>query len=175
MKIYSQKFRSVLVLEDDAIITFRDGLIGFSDETEFVLLQREQSPRVAWLQSVKTPEFAIPVISTHELAFDYPDIPIERAHRAEGLPGIDEHTALMVVLTCQKGMMPTVNLMAPIVVDSRTRSGGQVLLEGSRFGTRELPHFVPREALPKDDSKQTEGGLMGSQTSDAFEIERAVS
>ena len=175
MKIYSQKFRSVLVLDDNDVITFQGGLIGFSDETEFVLLQRDQSPRVAWLQSVSTPELAVPVISIHQLAFDYPDVPIAGAQRAEGLGPIDEHSAIMVVLTCQKGMMPTVNLMAPIIVDSRTRRGAQVLLHGTRFGIRELPHFVPRELTPHEEPADVDAGMITVQPSEAYEIERALS
>ncbi len=143
MRVESRKFNTVIEMEDDKVIQFPFGLIGFADEREFVLLEREQSPRVAWLQSVKTPELALPVVSGHELGADYPDVPLEGALYADRMAPIGEDTALMVVLTCQTGMAPTVNMMSPIVVDAKTRTGAQLILQGTRFASREILSLRP--------------------------------
>jgi flagellar assembly factor FliW len=138
MRIESRKFNTTFEVQEDQLIRFPRGLIGLATETEFVLIHREQSPHIAWLQSIRTPELALPVVSSHDLAQEYPDVPLD----AE-LAGIDgaraeDDTAVMVVLTAQQGMPPTVNLMSPIVVDAARRIGGQVMLSGSRFRSREL-------------------------------------
>ena len=143
MRVESHKFRTVLDLHHEQIIHFPQGLIGLSGEKEFVLFEREQSPRVAWLQSVRTPELALPVVSGHELAHEYPDVPVDRALFSDDLPPLDEDTAVMVVLTCQLGMPPTVNMTSPILVDTRTRQGRQVILQGTRFATREILALRP--------------------------------
>jgi flagellar assembly factor FliW len=147
MRVECRKFNIVLDIDDDKIIRFPRGLIGFADETEFVMIEREQSPRIAWLQSVKTPELALPVVSGHELVVEeeYPDVPFESAVYSENMEPVGEETALMVVLTCQSGMDPTVNLASPILVDSKTRTGAQVILQGSRFASREVLSLRPME------------------------------
>jgi flagellar assembly factor FliW len=141
MRVESRKFNTVMDLEDDSVILFPHGLIGFADETEFVLIEREQSPRIAWLQSVHNPDLALPVVSGHELDEEYPDVPIEGAMYSDRLAPLDADTALMVVLTCEAGMVPTVNMVSPIVVDAKTRTGTQVILQGTRFACREILSF----------------------------------
>ncbi len=143
MRVESRKFNTVIEMEDDKVIQFPFGLIGFANEKEFVLLERDQSPRIAWLQSVNTPELALPVISGHELSEDYPDVPLASALYADRLAPMGEETALMLVLTCQHGMAPTINMMSPIVVDAKTRTGAQLILQGTRFASREVLTLRP--------------------------------
>ncbi len=50
----------------------------------------------------------------------------------------------MAVLSAPPSGLATVNLMAPILVDTAAKKGAQVLLDGTRFSTREL-YFQPRE------------------------------
>jgi flagellar assembly factor FliW len=157
MRVESRKFKTVIEMEDDKVIQFPFGLIGFSDEKQFVLLEREQSPRIAWLQSVTNPDLALPVVSGHELGEDYPDVPLEEAMYAERVKPIGEDTALMVVLTCQSGMAPTINMMSPIVVDARTRTGAQLILTGTRFASREVLTLRPFADEPAGLPHQTSG------------------
>jgi flagellar assembly factor FliW len=143
MRVESRKFNTTFEMEADKVIHFPFGLIGFAEEKEFVLLEREQSPRIAWLQSVNNPELALPVVSGHELCEDYPDVPLDDAIYADRVGSISDETALMVVLTCQSGMAPTINMMSPIVVDAKTRTGAQLILQGTRFASREVLTLRP--------------------------------
>ena len=143
MRVESRKFNTIIELEDDKVIQFPNGLIGFADEKEFILLEREQSPRIAWLQSVNNPDLALPVVSGHELGEDYPDVPLSDALYADRVGDIGDDTAVMLVLTCQHGMAPTINMMSPIVVDAKTRTGAQLILQGTRFASREVLTLRP--------------------------------
>jgi flagellar assembly factor FliW len=156
MRVESRKFNTVLELDEQDVIRFPHGLIGFADETRFVLLERENSPRIAWLQSVDNPDLALPVVSCHDLAEQpYPDVAVEEAVYFDDGFETGEDTAMMVVLTCQVGMAPTVNMVAPLVVDSRTRTGMQVLLQNTRFETRHPLALRPLEdELPSKYSMQ---------------------
>jgi len=156
MRVESRKFNTVLELDETDVIRFPHGLIGFAAETRFVLLERDNSPRIAWLQSVDNPDLALPVISCHDLAEQpYPDVEVQKAVYFDDEIETGEDTAVMVVLTCQNGMVPTVNLVAPLVVDSRTRTGVQVLLQNSKFDTRQPLSLRPLEdELPPKYSMQ---------------------
>jgi flagellar assembly factor FliW len=163
MKILSRKFNTVLEVEAESVIRFPHGIIGFSDEKEFVLVEREQSPRIAWLQSVHNADLAFPVVSSHDLAAPYPDVPLADAVYSNRLGAIDDDdAAVLIVLTCQPGMNPTVNLTAPIVVNARTRCGTQVILQGSRYASRELRDLRPDNGpLPGSQPEPTASGAPG--------------
>ncbi len=73
------------------------------------------------------------------------------AAHAAGLQGSEDDFAVLVVLCAPIGQPATVNLLAPIVINSETRTGGQVILDGSRFSTREV--FVAPVAEATQDDK----------------------
>lgn len=145
MRIETTRFGVVEAAEEE-VIRFRAGLIGFPAEKEYVLIPHGSSSMIAWLQSVATPDLAFPVASAHGFVADYPDIPLEPiARRADIGDSIDD-LAILAVLSAPRNQSATVNLLAPLIVNSRTREGAQVFLEGSKFSTRELfviPKHVP--------------------------------
>jgi flagellar assembly factor FliW len=143
MQINSQRF-GVVDLQDDAVLSFPSGIIGFPREQTFALIPHQGSEYLAWLQSMSNPELAFPVVSAHFYGDSYPDVSVVDAANASGISGAPEDFAILAVLCAPKGQPATVNLMAPIVVNSTTRVGAQVILEGSRFSTREV--FVAPQA-----------------------------
>lgn len=137
MNIESQRF-GTLDINDEEILSFPQGVIGFSSEQRFALVPHHGSGYIAWLQSVSTPELAFPVVSAHAFGDKYPDVPVSAAANEAGIEGDDETLAVMVVLCALSGQPATVNLLAPIVVNAQTRKGAQVILEGTRYSTREF-------------------------------------
>ena len=137
MQINSQRF-GVVDLEDDAVLSFPSGIIGFPREQAFALIPHQGSNYLAWLQSVHNPALAFPVVSAHFYGETYPDVSVVGPAHAAGVRGTATDFAVLVVLCAPIGQPATVNLMAPIVVNSTTRTGGQIILEGSRFSTREV-------------------------------------
>lgn len=137
MQINSQRF-GVVELADDAVLNFPEGIIGFPRERSFALIPHQGSTYLAWLQSTTKPELAFPVVSAHYFPDSYPDIQVGPAANAAGVRGAEGDFAVLVVLCAPSGQPATVNLLAPIIVNSETRTGAQVILEGSRFSTREI-------------------------------------
>src|SRR3954466_12442023 len=148
MQINSQRF-GVVEFDDDAVLSFPAGIIGFPREHSFALIPHQGSTYLAWLQSLSKPELAFPVVSAHYFLQGYPDIPVSPAANAAGLPGKDDEFAVLVVLCAPIGQPATVNLLAPIVINIESRTGAQVILDGSRFSTREI--FVAPQAAPAED------------------------
>ncbi len=144
MNIESTRFGSIECEETD-IIEFASGIIGFPEEKRFILIRHGESQAIGWLQSAGDSTLAFPVVSAHGLMPEYPDVPVHRAAVAAGLEGTEEDFAVMAVLSAPQGQPATVNLLAPVVVNSSTRKGAQVFLEGSRFTTRELFMMPPME------------------------------
>lgn len=135
--IQSERFGTIEMASEE-VIHFPAGVVGFPAEREFVLVRHGEASVVAWLQSVKTPGLALPVVSAHSLAPDYPDVALEALAERAGLGSNPDELAIVVVLCAPRGLPATVNLLAPIVVNAATRKGAQIFLEGSSFSTREL-------------------------------------
>lgn len=137
MNIESQRF-GTLDINDDELLTFPQGVIGFPTEQRFALVPHQGSGYIAWLQSAVTPGLAFPVVSAHAFGDRYPDVPVESAARDVGVDGDEDTLAVMVVLCALANQPATVNLLAPIVVNAATRKGAQIILEGTRYSTREF-------------------------------------
>lgn len=154
MQIKSQRF-GVVHIDDDAVLNFPDGIIGFPREQAFALIPHNGSTYLAWLQSLNQPDLAFPVVSAHYFVEGYPDVPVSAAAHAVGLKGNEEDFAILLVLCAPIGQPATVNLLAPVLVNSETRTGTQVILEGSRFSTREI-FVAPQAETARDEQPQSD-------------------
>ncbi len=153
MRIVSDRFGS-FELDDADVIHFPNGLIGFPSERHFVLLRPKETSAIGWLHSTTTASLAFPVVSTEALAVDYPDVPLGDAAKAAGVGDTEEQCAILAVLSVSgAGLDATVNLLAPIMVNAETRVGAQVLLERSRFSTREPFLLKPKEKSEQGEAK----------------------
>jgi flagellar assembly factor FliW len=104
-----------LELADDAPIEFPAGLIGLPG-SRYALVARDETSAFHWLQSLDTPETAIPV-TRPGLFFDGYDIEVSDAD-AERL-GLDEDTVADVYVTVRAAENPEdfrANLLAPILI-----------------------------------------------------------
>jgi flagellar assembly factor FliW len=161
MNIESQRF-GTLEINDEELLTFPAGVIGFPSEQRFALVPHHGSGYIAWLQSASTPGLAFPVVSAHAFGDKYPDVSVVGAAAEAGIEGAEENLAVMVVLCALSGQPATVNLLAPIVVNATTRKGAQVILEGTRFSTREL-FVVPEAAREKAPANSEEAATSAAE------------
>jgi flagellar assembly factor FliW len=128
MLVNSDRFGSLEVDAEDAIC-FPQGVIGFPNDDTFVLLRPREDSRIAWIQSTRTPELALPVVSLHMTAIDAPLDAIAKAVTEMNIAENIDDCAVLLVVTATPNNRPTVNLLAPIIVNSATRTGVQVLLD----------------------------------------------
>lgn len=69
-------------LDESKVITFEDGIIGFEDCKRYTILYNNEeggNSTISWLQSLDTPELALPVISPLSVLADYNPI-VEDEH-----------------------------------------------------------------------------------------------
>lgn len=161
MNIESQRF-GTLEINEDELLSFPGGVIGFPSEQRFALVPHHGSGYIAWLQSVSTPELAFPVVSAHAFAGKYPDVEVAPAAHEAGLEGAEDSLAVMVVLCALSNQPATVNLLAPIVVNATTRQGAQVILEGTRFSTREF-FALPDAARAQEPANEEQAATSAAQ------------
>ena len=116
-----------LAYDPSDTITFPDGLPGFPEVRSFALLSTPVEPLV-WLQSLDRPELAFLLVSPEAAGAGAAVLP--ETWLRQGL-----FTAAVVTLPGPGGGHATANLKAPVVVDRIARTGRQVILPESPFGT----------------------------------------
>jgi flagellar assembly factor FliW len=125
----------------DRVLRFPDGLIGFREARRFALLEssRPESP-FRCLVSLDVPELGFVVCEPMVLWPGYgADLPVPDGGTAADL------AVLAIVSVPKNPQEMTANLMAPIVIDCRTRTGCQIVLDTGRYSTRHalLPATPP--------------------------------
>ena len=147
-----------LAVEDERIITFPGGLLGFPDHTRFALIQTGEENYFFWLQSVDEPNLAF-VVTDPALFFKGYEVPLRDETREElrlqdpregegegdsdgGREGADridnpEHFLQVFVICNKVDEWLTGNLLGPIVVNAANRLAQQVVLTEKKWTTRQ--------------------------------------
>lgn len=122
-------------VDDDLIFEFSRGLGGFEDEHVYALIVDDDSP-VDWLQSVKSTHVGFPLLEPFlfypEYGFELPDSDASIL----GLKGPEDALVRCVLTLRENAEETTANLLAPIILNRRTRQGRQVVLQGTNLSLR---------------------------------------
>jgi flagellar assembly factor FliW len=138
MKLETTRFGDVEI-EQDRVITFPSGLLGFSSYTTFVLLQPDEQGVFFWLQSVETPDLAFVVTDPAMWVADY-RANIRKEQMAE-MALEDIEAAQVFVIVNKRDDVLSANLQGPLVVNVEKRLAMQLVLADKRWTTRhELLH-----------------------------------
>jgi flagellar assembly factor FliW len=127
MKIKTKFYGEVEVTKEE-MIYFPVGLPGFETEDQFIHLHSEDSV-FGCLQSFKNPGTAFIVLSPFEICPDY-DLVLEEAKREQlGITKPEEVLLLSIVtIPPDHPEDATVNLQAPLVINTTAKKGLQVIL-----------------------------------------------
>ena len=134
MQIESTRFGHMWV-EDERIITFPHGLLGFPGHTRFALIQTGEENYFFWLQSLDEPNLAFVVTDPTIFFRDY-DVPVRDETRQE-LQLEDESFLQMFVICNKVDDWLTGNLLGPLVVNAQNRLAQQVVLTEKKWTTRQ--------------------------------------
>ncbi len=145
MQIESTRFGHMWV-EDERIITFPHGLLGFPGHTRFALIQTGEENYFFWLQSIDEPNLAFVVTDPTIFFKDY-EVPIKDETQSE--IGLADLSLAQVFVICNKvDEWLTGNLLGPIVVNAANRLGVQVVLTEKKWTTRQPLMMLQTEVAP---------------------------
>jgi flagellar assembly factor FliW len=134
MVIATKNFGEIEV-DDDKLIKFPAGIIGFPDLTDFALVHDDEkgAGNVHWLQSIQEAGFAMPVMDPLIVAPEYNPVIDDDVFGPIGNL-MDNEMLILVTLTVPKDIKAmSVNLKGPIVVNATTRKACQVILEDKQY------------------------------------------
>lgn len=123
---------------NEDLILFTDGLFGFQDLTEYLLICLDDNDNsMLVLQSVQKPEISFAVMNPLFFCPDYsPALTPEELFSLE-VKESDELSYYSICVFKKELDESTINLKAPLAINPQTLKGMQVILEGSQYGFRQ--------------------------------------
>ena len=132
---------------ESEVLTFPWGLPGFANLRRFIALNLGGQEKFVWLQSLDDPSVALPTADPWQIFADYaPHLP-PYATSSLDLRNPEDFATLCVVVVTPGAAEMTMNLLAPIVVNLRTKTGRQITLETGGYSVRTpIPRKAPAAA-----------------------------
>ncbi len=123
-------------IDDSTILRLPRGLIGFEDATEFCLIQHRPDTVLRWLQSTTRPELTFLVVDPFQFMPEY-ELGLSTAEEDYlGLRDAGDTAVLALVTVGGDGTEVTANLVGPVVINTKSLIGMQVVLENDLYSTR---------------------------------------
>jgi len=130
------KYLGEIEIDNQQIIRFSSGLPGFIDELEFVILDIPGNKAFQTLQSVVTPELAFIVTNPHQYYVEYTFQLDEQVLEHLGIENEEDVVVLSIVTLKSPFKTSTLNLKAPIIINSTKKRGKQYILNQEAYLTK---------------------------------------
>ena len=118
--------------DPDNTLLFPEGLVGFEDLREFIVMPNEKEGPLFWIQSIEDPQIAFILTDPTSFYYDYRVVPDGREREKLGIDESGDCLIVSVVSVSSEREI-TLNLAAPILFAPETNRALQVILEGTNF------------------------------------------
>lgn len=130
------KYLGEVEITEEQVICFSGGLPGFIEETKFTLLELPGNPVFQILQSVNTSDIAFVITNPYhffkEYAFD-----LDSNVKDNLAITSESEIAVFSIVTVQDPFEnSTLNLKAPIIINSVSKRGKQFIINDADFSTK---------------------------------------
>lgn len=131
MKLNTRLFGEIDI-DENKIIQFPNGIIGFPDCKHFILIHDEEEQdegNISWLQCIEEPVFALAVIDPLLVKTDYNPMVEDELLKVIGEVNMENLFVLVTVTIPKEIEKISVNLKAPIVINTSEFKASQWIVE----------------------------------------------
>lgn len=142
MKTLTETRIGKIEYKDDEIINFANGIPGFENEKEFILVKADQDGTLVLLQSINTPELSFIIANPFSFYPDYEFKIDEQTKEELKIEKIEEVAVWGILSIPDDFQKATINLSAPLTINTKKRKGKQVILNDPNLQTKTpiFPH-----------------------------------
>lgn len=119
MKISNKQFGEI-TFEEDSVIFFEDGLLGFEEYQKYLLVSEEDN-FFLWLTSIDNPEIIFPLFSIKMLQENTKKNE-ENSSESFGIVKLDKEPEKI-----------SINLKAPVFIDETNKTGYQTIVDSDEY------------------------------------------
>ena len=131
------RFFGEVDIEDEKILTFDNGIMGFEDMKRWTLIydiEKGSEGPISWFQSLDMAELALPVINPYTVTAVYEPVVEDELLKPLG-EFKDEELVTLLTITIPSGdpSKTTANFRAPILINPVNRKGIQVIVNNEDY------------------------------------------
>ena len=157
MNVNTTRFGNLEVNNQD-IITFNDGLLGFDNLKRYFIVDPGDSTLILWLQSIDDGNVAFPIIEPKIFKPDYIAKLVPSDLVALEMDTVNNSKIYCVITIPSDVTTMTANLKAPVIINSDKKIAKQVVLQDSKLVVnfemyKELKKYIV--SFSSDDSTRT--------------------
>lgn len=133
------KYFGEIDIDDEKVLDFPNGIIGFENLHKFAIIydiDRGKEANISYLQSMEEPLLVLPVINPLVVLKEYNPIVEDALLEPLDMPKEDELLVLLAMTVPSDLTKMTVNMKAPFVINTRSKKGGQIIVENSDYQIR---------------------------------------
>jgi flagellar assembly factor FliW len=120
-------------IDESKIIDMRGGIIGFEHLKKYVLHIRDEKNPFWWYQSLEDGAIAFAVINPFIAKSDYEPVIAESDIRLLEIENAEDVVLLSIVTIRQNPFSVSVNLRAPVVINTKKKIAKQIVLEDATY------------------------------------------
>ncbi len=128
MEIKTRRFGEIKI-DRDEIIYFPQGILGFPQQREFILLPTQDNSPLFWLQAVNDPDIAFVVTEPWVFKEDYAFELKDKDKKELQITEKEDIRVLCLLVIPEEAEKMTINLKGPLVLNIKKRLGRQVVIQ----------------------------------------------
>ncbi len=129
----------VIDYDEAAVVHFPAGLPAFEEERQFLIVEQAETTPVVFLQSLVTPRLLFLTVPARFVDPAYvPELTAAERQTlglddSEDIPVEGQDLVSLAILTVKPGSPITANLLAPVVIGTRSRRAIQIIQPGTGY------------------------------------------
>lgn len=136
MVIKTSRF-GLVELKSEDVLTFNEGLLGFQNLRQFVLLDDPNDDIFAWLQSCEVPGVAFPVLEPELFGHKYASSLNRTDFESLKMQAGQTPAFLSIITIPDDPTLMTANIKAPIVINLELKIARQCVLQDNNLAIKE--------------------------------------
>jgi flagellar assembly factor FliW len=136
MKITTSRFGEIEI-DEASVVRMPEGMLGFGEVTEYVLIQHNEGSPFLWFQAVGEPNLAFVVVDPFRFFPDYEVLLSNEDVETLGCNELGKLAVFAVVVIPENPEHMTANLRGPIVINAEDRIARQVVLNDERYSSHQ--------------------------------------
>ncbi|MGL4730135.1 MAG: flagellar assembly protein FliW [Clostridium sp.] len=132
------KYHGVIEYNEDEIITFNEGLLGFEGLKKYIIFSLKDNEAFKVIHSIEDSTIGLVIMSPFLIKEDY-EIKLSKEDISKLGINNENEVALYTTVTLNSDIKKiTTNLRAPIVLNVCNNNAKQIILENDNYNIREL-------------------------------------
>lgn len=137
MTIKTRNFGEVTI-DENKVITFEEGIPGMPDLKKYLLMSdSNEDSGFYWLQSIEDTDIAFIMVDIFKIMPNYsPMLPENKLDELEISKDCKDYLIYNIAVVPKDFRKMTVNLKAPIIINTKTRKGMQLICNNEEYPIR---------------------------------------